>query len=469
MKTIKLDATTTFTLIVMLFATLWMSNGVYIFACGLTFGLLFLFTQQPYKPGVFAVILIHHMLQIVTAVFLANYLGQDLNQRAIYTSVALLESLVCMVFLYLPIILQHRKLPDLDRIQLTEYAFKFNTEKTFYLYLIAFFVTSTLSAVAFSYNNITQIIISLIKIKWFFFLLFGYQCILKRQMTVVFVVFILFEFINGFFSYFSDFKTVIYYLIALLVSLIATINFKNLIVAMLLGVFLVSVGLFWESVKGDYRNFLNGGTNTQSVNQSKDDAYNKLLDLSNNIDNNRLNSSTVSFLNRIQYIFHFAKAIEVVPDRIPYQNGNNWMEDFTYATTPRFLNPDKKVLDNSVKASMYTGIRYLGSEKGVSFSLGYFAEAYIDFGLFWMPLFIMFIGFVYAQIFRYINKATSNNPIFNYAVLGSFFMEFYAYEMDGTFLSGRLFASFLTYFILIKFLFPVILDTIIEKKKASAI
>jgi hypothetical protein len=122
------------------------------------------------------------------------------------------------------------------------------------------------------------------------------------------------------------------------------------------------------------------------------------------------------------------------------------------------LNPDKPSVDNSVKASKYTGIRYAGANKGVSFSLGYFAECYVDFGPWGMMLPLIVIGLIYGKLYHYFVTKATPNLLFNYAIVGSFFMEFYAYEMDATILTGRLFASILTYFMLIQFAFPVFHD-----------
>ncbi|MES2431353.1 MAG: hypothetical protein V4556_10470 [Bacteroidota bacterium] len=428
--------------------------------CLATFGILFILVQQQYKPGVFSIILVNHILQVIAAVLLANYLNKDINERSPYISKALVVSLVGIIFLFIPLIIYQRSLPTLTLNKLKEYAQEFSIGKVLYCYIIALVATSLLSAVAFVFGSITQIIISLIKIKWFFFLLFGFMVFLKQEKKRVFYLLVLFEFLSGFFSFFSDFKTVIYYLIILYVTFIEKVNLKSLLLAFTAGIFLVFIGLFWTSIKNDYRAFLNSGSQTQEIDVSQNDAYNKLYDLSSSVDQDVLANSTISLLDRLQYIYHFSKAIETVPDKIPFQNGNNWLDNLEFSTTPRFLNPDKPKINNSIKTTKYTGIRYLGADKGVSFSLGYFAEAYIDFGFLGMPIFLLGIGFLYTIIANYLKKNSSDNPLFAYAVLGSFFMEFYGFEMDGTYLIGRLFSSFLTYFILIKFFFPSILEFI---------
>jgi hypothetical protein len=143
-----------------------------------------------------------------------------------------------------------------------------------------------------------------------------------------------------------------------------------------------------------------------------------------------------------------------VPSVVPYQDGANWWESITFALTPRYFNPDKPMYEASKKATKYTGISYLGSAQGVSFSLGYFADSYVDFGYFGMFIPLFFLGLLYASSYYYFLRHSSTNFIFNYAVVGALFMEFSALEMDSTYLTGRLFSDLLTFFMLRLFFFP---------------
>jgi hypothetical protein len=80
------------------------------------------------------------------------------------------------------------------------------------------------------------------------------------------------------------------------------------------------------------------------------------------------------------------------------------------------------------------------------------------------------IGGLYAVLYNYLLKKSSNNPLFNYAVVGAFFLEFAHLEMDGTYLLGRLFSSVVTFYFVLIFLFPFLLRfiTISEKKEESS-
>ena len=464
---IKIDQVSSFVLFGLVMMQFMFLNGFYLFACLGTFIIMFFQIQQVHKPGVFALILIQHILQIITTVFLANYLDKDINYRSFQSGAAILASLGGTIALFLPLIFFQSKMPSVSIEMLREEAYKMSITKTMYCYIVAFFLANLLGSLTFLFTSISQIIVSVVKIKWLFFLAFGFQSILKNEKKNYFYAFIALEFFSGFFSFFSDFKTVIYFIVILLLTFVSSINFKQIFLGSLIGSFLIYLALIWTTVKTDYRAFLNGGKQSQTVQVNKDDAINRLYELSNNVDQSSLSNSTVDFLDRLQYTYHFAKTMERVPAVIPYQNGDNWWQNIEFTTTPRFFNPDKPTLDNSVKASKYTGIRYAGAKQGVSFSLGYFAEFYVDFGVYGMMIGLIVLGFFYGKIYSYLMRKSSKNLVFNYAVVGAFFMEFNAFEMDGTYLLGRLLASLLTFILLIIFVFPWISQYISAEKKES--
>jgi hypothetical protein len=149
-----------------------------------------------------------------------------------------------------------------------------------------------------------------------------------------------------------------------------------------------------------------------------------------------------------------------VPSVLPHTDGQDWLDNLLFVTTPRFLNPNKPNYDPTSRARKYTGRMLSGLGQGASFSLGYFAECFIDFGLYGMmfPLFV--IGMLYGLVYFYFMRTASKNLLLNYAMVGAFFWEFNAFEMDGAFLLGRFFTSLVTFLFLLRFVFPYIIDYI---------
>ncbi|MEQ1553448.1 MAG: hypothetical protein ABL929_04665 [Ferruginibacter sp.] len=454
---VYLDEGTKGFLILLLISQLFFTNGLILFVGLALFYILFYNLQQPLKPSVFTITLIYHFLQISAGVWQSNNLGNDINYRSDSTDYAILSSYVGLLFIFLPIIYYQNKIPKLSLSQLKKHADRISIDKTFKAYVVGFVAMNALTGIAFLVPSLTQIIFSLGNIKWFLFLLFGFQSILKNRKRKEFYIFCALEFVMGFYSYFSDFKTIIFFIAILLLSLLTIIKINKMLIAFVTLILLFFAGVFWTSIKGEYRLFLNKGSKTQSVQVEKADALNKLIELSENQNASTFTGATENFLDRLQYTYHLAKTMDRVPKVIPYQYGANLGSTLAFVFTPRVLNPNKGVYDASVRASKYTGIQYAGIKKGVSVSLGYFADGYIDFGYIGMYIPLLILGFIYGKSYFYFIKKSSNNYIFNFAVVGAIYLELFAFESDSIFLIGRLYVNLLIFFLLKIFFFPKIM------------
>ena len=451
---IRFDDSSQNLLILLLFLQLLLDNGIYLFFGSFVLGAILINLQRSYKPAVFTLIFLYHFLQISAGVWLSNYLDYDINFRSPNTGQAIMLSYIGLVFLMVPVIYFNNKIPDFSLEHLKRQAEKLDTKKVFIVYIIAFFVTNIISAIAFRYAGFTQIILSLVKVKWFLFVLFGLSVMLKKSMLKIFIICCIAEFLSGFFSYFSEFKDVIFFTACVMIMLIHSVKFRHLVMVMA-GIALVFyLGVFWTTIKGQYRQFLNQGSKTQTVQVSEEEAMNKLIDLIQTGSGEYSADPVAQLLDRLQYTFHMAKTMDNVPSVLPFEYGANWGHSISYSLTPRAFNPDKPIFEATVKTRKYTGLAYAGHRQGASFSLGYFADCYIDFGMLGMFLPLLLIGVFYGSTYFYFIRKSSPNILFNYAVVCAIFMEFVAYEVDSTKLVGRLFATLLTFFLLRFFVFP---------------
>ncbi len=456
-SSIKFDDGAKGFLIILLISQFFFASGIFLFAGMLVFFIIFYNIQQPFKPSVFTIILIYHFIQISAGVWQCNYLDKPIDYRSASTIYAIVVSYIGLLFLFLPIIYYQNKIPKLSFNDLKKYSDKLSIDKIFKVYVISFFGMNTLIGVAFLIPSIAQIIISLGNVKWFLFLLFGFQSIIQNRKRKEFYIFCALEFALGFFSYFSEFKTIIFYGLFLALFFLRYLKFKNIAIASIAIIAMVFGGIFWTSIKGNYRNFINKGSSTQSVQVEKRDALNKLLELSETQNANTFKGATASFLDRLQYTYHLAKAMDRVPSLIPYQDGQNWLSTLTFILTPRIIDANKGTYDASIKATKYTGIYYNGIKKGTSVSLGYFADGYIDFGYVGMFIPLLILGFIYGRSYFYFIKKSSNNFIFNFAVVGAIYMELFSFESDGIFVAGRLYVNLFVFFLLRQFLFKPLL------------
>ena len=441
-------------LIVLFIGQLFFTNGIYLFFGAACLGLCLYNLQQPLKPSVFTIMFLYHFMQISANIWMSNYLGKDINFRSEHTDVATIFSYIGLLFLFGPIIYYQHKIPTISLQRLRQHAERLSIMASFKAYIIAFFVANALGGVAFAIPGLSQVVFSIMNVKWFFFLLFGYQAILKKRMVRQFVIVASLEFLLGFLSYFSDFKTVFFFLAFLALSFIIYVKSKQVIIAIIALVAVIFLGIKWTGIKGEYRAFLNQGSKSQTVGVSSESAFNKLIELGTDSSGDKSDEATLNFLDRIQYTYHLAKTMDRVPSVLPYENGGNIGSILDFVLIPRILNPSKPRWEATVKTKKYTGLQYAGYAQGVSFSLGYFADCYIDFGYYGMMVPLLILGFIFGGSYFYFVRKSSPNFIFNYAVVGAMFMEFTAFEMDGTYLLGRLYATLVTFFLLKIIFFP---------------
>ena len=449
---ISFDGSAQAFLILIFFGQLLFNNGIYLFASAFFFWIIFINLQQPLKPSVFTLIFIYHFIQISAGIWLSNYIGSPIDFRTAHAGDATIFAFVGLLVMMLPVIYYQNRIPVLTMDMLRRHAEKLSIKRSFYAYLISFVIANFLGGIALSLGGLAQIIISLMKIKWFFFLLFGFQVVLKGKMKWQFVAMIAFEFLLGLLSYFSDFKTVIFFSGCLFIGFLVKVNLRQVIYAFLAITLMFFLAIKWTSIKGEYRKFLTQGETNQSVQVEKEEAFSKLVELSKA--ESDYDKAAIDMLDRLQYTYHLAKTMDRVPSVIPYQDGLNWQGILEFTLTPRLLDPSKPKIDNSVKTTKYTGVSYLSSKKGVSFSLGYFADCFIDFGYYGMMIPLLIIGFIYGASYYFFVRKSSSNLIFNFSVVGAMYLEFHGFEMDGTYLMGRLFATLLIFLLLKYFAFP---------------
>lgn len=429
-------------------AQIFLLNGLYLFACWLVFAFVFARLQQPMKPSVFTLILIYHFLQVVAYVWLCIYSGKDINFQSPSMGKATLASLGCFLFLFGPIIYYHNKIPNITKEILHRHAMRLSPKKILQAYIIAYFITNTLMVIALSLGGLAQITFSLANVKWALFTLFGFQATLTGRMKRTFYLVILLEFATGFFSFFSAFKTVIFFTAIIYLTYVTRVRAKHVFITISAIFFSLVLGVMWTNIKGEYRKFLNHGSNQQVVAVSQDEAISKLLELGGSQTQSGFDAAVKDFLLRLQYTYHLGKTMDRVPSVVHYKEGANWGGTLTFVLVPRILNPNKGIYDATSKAIYYTGIRYSGARSGASFSLGYFADSYVDFGLqgMWFPL--LALGFLYGAIYFYFVRHSTTNFLINYAVVGAIFMEFAAFESDCTLLLGRLLSNLVVFTLL---------------------
>lgn len=439
---------------VMLLLSLLFPSGFYLFG-GLAVLVFLIKTQwNIYTPGILIFIFSFQWIQVFAYPLWMNLQGKDMEGLSGSAPIAFVLSLSGLVVMS---IVARSAILRLRVYALEDFVKEAILVDQYRLLLLYGFSTVFLGGIGFvfgSTSGFAQILISVSSVKWIFLLWLGAVVWVRNTNRWWLVLIIFYEFSAGLYSYFSDFKEVIFYVLILSLTFITRIRFAQFIrlamVGFLLGIFMLT----WTAIKGGYRAYLNQGTRQQVINVSRSDALSNLTDRVQALRAEDFQKALSMSAYRLQYLYHFSLAMDRVPSRIPHQNGAVWGENISYVLTPRIFNPNKKIYSASIKASQYTGKQFAGLKEGSSFSLGYFADCYIDFGPVGMLLVLGVIGYLIARIYKTFYNFKGLNILLRFAIVNVALFEFIFFESDGLYLFGRTLTNFLVLYVLSKYAFP---------------
>jgi hypothetical protein len=216
------------------------------------------------------------------------------------------------------------------------------------------------------------------------------------------------ELVLGFGGFFSSFKTVIF--LGTIVVLGNEVRLVRLLRPRVIA--LLAVGLllmtYWQTIKGDYRPFLNQGTQAQTELVSPLERAEFLIDRTTHIGLVDMYDGFDAGIQRLGYLDFFAVCIHQVPNNIPYQRGRLWGEAISHVLMPRLFFPSKPAINDSERTNEFSGMRVAGEEQGTTISLGYVTESYIDFGPGLMFAPILILGTLWGWSYRWLTTRSSN-------------------------------------------------------------
>lgn len=409
-----------------------------------------------HSPGILIFSYFLQWLQVFTFIFWMNLTNKGMNGLTVNGSNAFFLSLIGLGIMAATSYLVVGRLKFYEYSDFEISATAINQRKLLILYIIS---TTFLSGIGFILGNtsgFTQILVTISSLKWVFLLWLGYVIWVKNTHRVWLVAIIVYEFIVGLYSYFSSFKEVIFFVIILSLTFVTVIKFNQFLRLVVVGLALFGLLLTWSAIKGEYRTFLNQGSRQQVVSVSREEALGKVSEQVGKLDVDKYQKALAYTAYRLQYVYHFALAMDRVPNVMPFQNGAVWGENISYVLTPRILNPNKKLYNASEKASKFTGKRFAGLKEGSSFSLGYFADAYVDFGPIGMYIVLIAMALFTGIIYRIFYTMKNLNLFLRYSIISVSLYSFASFESDGLYMFGRLLTDFIVFYFLARFVFPSI-------------
>ncbi len=257
------------------------------------------------------------------------------------------------------------------------------------------------------------------------------------------VVILLIGFILSFSSYFSTFK--IFFVCLLLASLgkLESMRLRHYFGLTVLVGSLTYFMVFWSLVKINYR-FFTGTQEHRSLStvDGTVQALGYLWDRFSGMDAKDIDVGVASLFYRVQYMEYYALVVKKTPAELNFQKGNELAETIEFLTTPRFLNPNKKKLDPSSKVNKFTGRKVTTAKQGVSISIGYFANLYIDYGLYLMTIPLLALAFLLFQMLKWIIKSFKANEYVKLSLVYSTVLVLGFFESDIDYYLGTVRNSF---------------------------
>lgn len=420
---------------------------------------------RPYIPPVLLFMLALHWLQVFFSIVYADV--SELTLENLYGS-SDLEPLFVATFLHIGVMAyvmnSFLQKQVVFKEQLLAAIQKFNVKNLFIGYGVSLVVIPILSTLTKSSASLYQFVLTLSNIKYIFVsLLLFHLLLIKSKHRPYIIALLLFDFILSFASFFSDFKALL--ILNIIAYITITPYFKSStyykVIPSIVGLFFFMS--FWSFVKGDYRLYLNQGSNMQVVRVSNSEALGYLLERAVTVTASDLQEGTKTFLSRLQYMERYSEVYNNIPEVIPYQKGSELESSIRFLLVPRFLDPNKGVKDASTKTAYYTRKNFHRASQGTSISMGYFCDLFIDFGLVWMIIPLIGIAYLIGSFYKYILKGRGYNIMFSYAILISTFLSFGTFESDMLFFLGMIRNNLAFLVIGYIFIFPSIHKFIIKK------
>jgi hypothetical protein len=270
---------------------------------------------------------------------------------------------------------------------------------------------------------------------------------------------VMLELVVGFSGLLGDFRSV--FIILFISALAVRIRWTPIttIVVAVGAVLLVTLGLFWTSVKAEYREVATGSDDSQNVKMSLDTRFGYLGNRVASAGDIDWQWASYALLNRLAYVDIFGSVIGVKLVSPELANFRQWSDALGHVFQPRFLFPNKPGLsDTEVFVRLARGDASEQMRSATSISVGYMSENYVDLGFPGMLAGVFMIGLFVGAACRYFMAA----PLPWIAREGIVLAFIYAIGNNGVEISlpkllGATVMTFAVYALLIKFAFPTAL------------
>lgn len=331
------------------------------------------------------------------------------------------------------------------------------------LYALGWAVSVVATSGAWLVAGLTQPLLALASFHWAAFFMLTYAAFArKRPWNLWWLVFGA-EFLLSVGGFFSGFQSAIFYAMFGLAAALVPFTLRRMAPLLLLSGLLVFSALAWTAVKGEYRGYVSGGAQTQSVVVGRAERLARLGDMVSELGPGVLIDTLDNTAERIAYVDFFARVMDVVPAFLPHEKGALWGDSLQRVFMPRLLFPGKSAVNDSERTNYYTGLGVATHTQGTSISIGYLAESYIDFGIPLMFLPVLVLGYAMGRFYRWLHTSPRTIGIWGMALATVALWPAAAFEISITKMLVALAMSMLMTWALARFVLPVLIPWLIGR------
>ena len=378
------------------------------------------------QPAIIFWALLHQWLQVNGSVLQSGLMSVPLRDVLVYGARADSAYVLAMTGLLAFAFGLWLTTRRLTRESLTAWLETLQPQRCMLTYLVFLVAYDTLTLLAPPWASEAVNAVGLLK--WGFFYLFFCAVLHTRRYIGLLALFIGLDFVVSLVDIFASFRAILIMPFILLpVFMRDRLSIGTRLAFVMFGVTIISVGLIWTAVKGDYRVYLAHGEKGQVIRVSNRDALGELVRLVGALDSEKLSQAVINMTSRVSYIDFLSGVIDNVPARQPHEDGALTFAAIEHVLKPRMFFPNKATLEDSLVLNKYIG-HYVADHRTTSMSIGYVGDFYIDFG-WYAPVAIFFFGLVLGRQYAFLYRLPRNPGWGLFLVMPMFFL-FYLFEQE---------------------------------------
>jgi hypothetical protein len=379
------------------------NTALALYAC-FVLGLGTTFLWRPGEPPILLLIFLYQWVQAAVGLFYGNLLGLPISALSDYAGRQEMAVFLMLTgLLVLALTIHFAAGASIRGLFPRAQTFVAARPLRFWLWLFiwAWIFSAVCGSLAGASGDLRQVLLTFANIKWAAFILLTLAtfAIPNRSKTGWLAAFgFLFALSIG--GFFSSFKEVFLYALIGMVASKVRFNVRVLLPVAILASVMIFFGVVWTAIKGEYRAFVNEGSGQQVVLVNYPAQVAEIVHLVSQLNEQDLPAAADGMVRRLTYFQFFAVVLDRVPNVLPYAGGQIWGDALLRPFMPRLLFPNKSAVNDSELTNQYTGLGVASYLQGTSISMGYMAEAYIDFGPIFMFLPIAGLGLFLGGFYR---------------------------------------------------------------------